>query len=45
MHLMHKVGGITHAQGTPGVYIVLPAIDLLVVLEGEIIALVLGFDE
>jgi hypothetical protein len=45
MHLVHKVGGIAHAQGTPGVHVVLPAVDLLIVLEREVKPLLFGFEE
>ena len=46
MDLVHKVGWIADAhKGTPAVHIVLPAIDLLVVLEGEVKTLLFGFKE
>ena len=46
MHLVHKVGGIAHShEGTPGVHVVLPAINLLIVLEGEVKPLLFGFEE
>jgi hypothetical protein len=46
MNLVHKVGGIADAhERTPRVHVVLPTIDFLVVLEGEVIPLVLGLKQ
>jgi len=46
VNFMYKIGGITDThEGTSGIYIVLPAIELLVTFESEVISFFFRFEE
>ena len=46
VNLVHKIRGVTDAhQRAPGVDVILPAIELLVIFEGKVVSLVLGLEQ
>lgn len=46
MHFVHEVGGVAYPhQRTARIDIVLPAIELLVILEGQVVSLFLGLQK
>jgi hypothetical protein len=46
VYLMYEICGVADAhEGAPGIDVVLPAIELLVTFEGEMVLFVFGFEE